>query len=389
MILRMYCCFCCLLCFFQAASQTDTTRTRILDSKLSQKAISSVKRNPKPDNVVTAKSEDPFLPFEGKIIRNIIINKVGFEKSIYDSSRNFKSKATRMANSLHTNSREGVIRDNLFFRENKALNPYRLADNERHLRDLDFILDSKIEVCLVDGSEDSVDVEVFTRDVFSIGFKIDPEKIDAIQVDVFDANLLGQGQRVQVNTLMDMKRNPTVGAEFLYKKSSLGGTLINPSIGYTQINSGRSYGAENEHAYFIRLDRPLVSPYSRMAGGFELSKNYSVNDYGKAPADFRKYRYHLEDAWAGYNMGIRNTINSRERHFLSLRYFNQTFERTPDQPTEQVNPIYNNQQFLLSSVTFTNRTFIKLSMCMALDERRIFPMEKHLRLPVAGQRNLA
>lgn len=378
MTLRVFYCFCCLLFAIEGAGQHDSTRTRILDTKLSQKAISSVKRKPKPDNVVAAKSEEAFLPFEGKIIRNIIINKVGFEKSIYDSSRNFKSKATRIANSLHTNSREGVIRDNLFIRKNKPLNPYRLADNERHLRDLDFILDSKIEVCLVNGSEDSVDVEVYTRDVFSIGFKLDPEKIDAIQLDVFDANLLGQGQRVQVNTLIDLERNPQLGSAFLYKKSSLGGTLINPTIGYTQINTGRSNGPENEHAFFIRLDRPLVSPYSRMAGGIEVSKNYSVNNYQIPKVDFRKYRYHLEDTWIGYNMGIKNNTNSRERHFASMRYYNQSFERIPDQVDQQKNPDFINQQFLLSSISFYEQNFYKTQYVFGFGRTEDIPYGKTL-----------
>ncbi len=363
------------LCFAifidNASAQSDTTKT-LLNNKLTQKAISSVKRKPKPEGVVTAKSEDPFLPFEGKIIRNIIINKVGFEKSIYDSSKNFRSAATQIANSLHANSKEGVIRDNLFFKKNKPLNPYRLADNERHLRDLDFILDSKIEVCLVDGSEDSVDVEVFTRDVFSLGFKFDPEELDAYRLDVYDANLFGQGQRIQMNTLLDATRNPQAGVELSYRKSSIGGTLINPSVGYTQINTGRSYGVENEHAYYLRLDRPLVSPYSRLAGSLEISKNYSINNYQAPDSTFRDYRYHLEDAWIGYNMGIYNTENSRERHFVALRYFNQSFERKPSQPSEITNPVYNNQKFLLGSVTFYEQIL----------------MVKHSPSPQAGRTNL-
>lgn len=360
-----------------ASAQSDTTKT-LLNNKLTQKAISSVKRNPKPEGVVTAKSEDPFLPFEGKIIRNIIINKVGFEKSIYDSSKNFRSAATRIANSLHANSKEGVIRDNLFFRKNKPLNPYRLADNERHLRDLDFILDSKIEVCLVDGSEDSVDVEVFTRDVFSLGFKFDPEELDAYRLDVYDANLFGQGQRIQMNTLLDATRSPQAGVELSYRKSSIGGTLINPSVGYTQINTGRSYGVENEHAYYLRLDRPLVSPYSRLAGSLEISKNYSINNYQAPDSTFRDYRYHLEDAWIGYNMGIYNTENSRERHFVSLRYFNQSFERKPSQPAEITNPVYNNQKFLLGSVTFYEQNFYKTQYVYGFGRTEDIPYGKTL-----------
>jgi hypothetical protein len=363
---------------YTVIAQLDTTRTRIVDGRLAQKAISSVKRNPGSDKVITAKSEDPFLPFEGKIIRNIIINKVGFEKSIYDSSRNFRSRTTQIANSLHTNSREGVIRDNLFFKKNRPLNAYLLADNERHLRDLDFILDSKIEVCFANGSTDSVDVEVFTRDVFSIGFKFNPGAVDEFEASVYDVNLMGQGQRLELNTLYDGSRNTQIGIDAFYRKSSLGGTLINPSVGYTQINTGRSYGNENEHAYFVRFDRPLVSPYSRMAGGIEVSKNYSVNNYQLVDSVFRKYRYYLEDVWIGYNMGIRNTENNRERHFLALRYFNQVFERKPEQLQELTNTTYNNNQFVLGSMSFYEQNFYKTQYVYGFGRTEDIPYGKTL-----------
>ncbi len=39
-----------------------------------------------------------------------------------------------------------MIRDHVFFREKKPLNPYLLADNERYLRDLNFIVDARIYV---------------------------------------------------------------------------------------------------------------------------------------------------------------------------------------------------------------------------------------------------
>jgi hypothetical protein len=374
----IFCAMVCMLLLSTAVAQPDTTRNKIINHKLSQKALGTIKRKPKPDVVTTAKAEDPFLPYEGKIVRHITINKVGFEKSIYDSSRTFRNAATRIANRLHTNTREGVIRDNLFFKENKPVNPHRLADNERYLRDLDFILDSKIEICAIEGTEDSVDVEVYVRDVFSIGFKIDPKDIESIETELYDANLLGMGQRIQLNTLIDMTRTPQTGIETFYRKSSVGGSLINASAGYTQLNTGRSYGSENEHAYFLRLDRPLVSPYSRLAGGLEVSKNYSSNNYQRDEADFRRYHYHLEDGWIGYNMGVTNTTNARERHFLSLRYFNQNFERKPSQPAEATNTVYNNQQFVLGAITFYEQNFYKTQYVYGFGRTEDIPYGKTL-----------
>src|SRR5688500_7907972 len=88
--------------------QRDTVR--ILNNKITKEILDAVTRkNPqeKPKNNV--KSEDVFLRYEGRIIRRIIVRRTGFEKSIYDTTRSMKNTVTRIANTLHTDTREQVI----------------------------------------------------------------------------------------------------------------------------------------------------------------------------------------------------------------------------------------------------------------------------------------
>ncbi|HYG20503.1 MAG TPA: hypothetical protein VD816_16300 [Ohtaekwangia sp.] len=339
------------------SAQTDTTKTGI-GEKISQEVIRKVTRDDE-DTITNIKSEQAFLRYNGKIIRHIRIRHTGFERSIYDSSRTIKNRITNLANSLHVNTRESVIRDNLFFHENKPLNPYLLADNERYLRDLDFILDSKIIVRRIKGVRDSVDIEVVTRDVFSLGVTGSARSIDAVTVGAYDANLLGMGQRLQVDAAFEVDRRPFTGFDIVYRKSSIGGTLINGSIGYTQIDNGRSIGEENEYAYFIRLDRPLVSPYSRLAGGLEISRNWSVNVFKSPDSLFRLYRYNVQDLWTGYNLGVKGVAKNRNRHFVAARYFRQHYSTQPARPEDQLRPIYNDQKFLLGELTFYKQNFYK------------------------------
>lgn len=342
-----------------AQGESDTTRKAILDSRVSQEIIKSVTRKPQDENVRTVKSEDIYKPYEGRIIRYIIIKHVGFERSIYDTARNVRDRITRLADALHSDTRQGVIRDNLFIREHRPLNPYLLADNERYLRDLDFILDSKIIVLPVSSSRDSVDVIVATRDVFSLGVRTRASGLDKVTVGIYDANLLGMGQRVQTNWLFQQGRNPFIGREFYYTKSSVAGSLANLSLGYTELNNGRSVGEENEYAYYIKLDRPLVSPYSHLAGGVELSRNWARNVSQVSDSLFRRYTYNIFDLWGGYNIGAHNRTSNRNRHFLALRYADQHFIRQPLQFYESTRLLYNNQRFLLGEITFYNQNFYK------------------------------
>ena len=229
-----------------ASAQADSLKARIRDSKISQRVIDNFTRDQ--DTTTNTKSESPFMRYDGKIIRRIVIQHIGFEKSIYDTARTFRNRVIKVANSLHTTTRESVIRDNLFIRENKPLNPYKVADNERYLRDLDFILDSKIVVRSVKGKPDSVDVFVITRDVFSLSGIGSAKSWDEFTAGLYEANLLGMGQRVQVDAAFEGGRTPFTGFRVLYRKSSIGGTLINGTVGFTQIDNALSIGEDNEYA---------------------------------------------------------------------------------------------------------------------------------------------
>src|SRR5688572_21450776 len=124
LMLSMMCVTALLPSFAQNNTKSDTTRKivdAVKDSKVSQDILKSVTRKPQVQEVLNIKSEEAFLPYEGKIIRTIIVNHIGFEKSITDTT-SITSKMARIGNALHVNSKEWVIRDHVFFQEKKPLN---------------------------------------------------------------------------------------------------------------------------------------------------------------------------------------------------------------------------------------------------------------------------
>ena len=342
----------------QEKAKKDSVEKKSLTKKAFKEGLKLISTTPK-DTVEGEKSINPFLEHNGKIIRHIAIEHVGFEKSIYDSARKVDKFVTKAANFLHQDTREKTIRQHLFISENSPLNPYRLSDNERFLRDRDFILDSRIVVAPIPNT-DSVDLLVITRDVFSLGATIGGSFPSAPEIGMYDANFDGRAQRLEFNTLTDVDRTPNFGYAFLYRKSSLLGSLANLELQYTQLNNGRSVGEENEFAWIARINRPLVSPYSRMAGGFEMSQNWSQNVYPKADTNaFRSYRYNIFDSWLGYNIGINKEVSNRSRHFLSVRYFDGTYLDQPDQPEYKEDKDYNSALGYLSELTFYRQDYYK------------------------------
>jgi len=340
----------------QAQEKKDSVEKKST-KKVFKKGLKLISTSPK-DTVKNLKSENPYLPYSGKIIRSIRTEHIGFEKSVYDTAKKVKKVVADVSNFLHVNTRTQTLLNHLFIKENEPLNPHKLADNERFLRDKDFILDCRIIPDSVPGT-DSVDLVVLTRDVFSIGGSAGGSPPSSIEFSIYDANLSGRGQRLEYFSLLEQDRYPLYGFGLLFSQSSIFGSLANLELIYTQINSGRSVGKENEYAIVTRLNRPLVSPYSRLAGGIEFSRNWSENVYNEADSTFLKYEYTIFDTWVGYNIGIKRGFNNRNRQFLSIRYADGVYGDTPEQPEYKVQPRYNDQGGVLSEFTFYRQNFYR------------------------------
>ena len=165
------------------------------------------------------------MPYQGKGIRHIYITKFGFDKLFTDTSKRLTYFGTNILNHLHKDSRDWVIRDNLFIKEHTALDAYRLADNERFLRTLNFIQDARIEIVKVYGEPDSVDLIVITKDLFSISGQLDGASNTNFKVQASESNFLGMGQRIEGTALFETTRSPAFGYEVSYSKSNLRNAL--------------------------------------------------------------------------------------------------------------------------------------------------------------------
>jgi hypothetical protein len=206
----------CMFSFLSShAQKEDTVRQKnrlfhnifqkVKDAVYVSKADSMIKAS-----VLNTKSETPFMNFRGKIIRHIRTRQLGFEITLADTTNNIRYFGTRILNALHIDTRSWVIRDNLFIKENTALNPYEVADNERYLRTLEFIQDARILVNPVPGETDSVDLIVITKDLFSITGSFSIGNVNRVRGRITESNLLGMGQKLQFYCCTQKTVLPTV-----------------------------------------------------------------------------------------------------------------------------------------------------------------------------------
>jgi hypothetical protein len=354
-----------LVCLCADAQKIDTIETTSKNNIFGYAMGFLKKKNkdtiPNQQQVLTTKNEAAFKTYEGKIIRNIVVNRFKFEKTFIDTSQSINYFGTRLLNTFHNNTKEWVIRNNLFIKENTPVASYLLADNERYLRSLDFIQDARIIVQPKTGSPDSVDVYVITKDLFSINGVINQASNSKFRGSIEDANLFGMGQSLQASILIEKDRKPATGIGLMYTKYNVAHSFVDVSAGYSTINQDLFNRTRDEHAITFSLQRNLYSQFSHVAGGLILGDFKTVNNYGKPDTSFYDYHYKLFDGWVGYNLGIKKYVADRNRtkRFVSIRYLNANFIQTPEQAINKLIFRFNDKQAILGQFTLFKQEFYK------------------------------
>lgn len=313
---------------------------------------------------ITIPNTEALLPYEGKIIRSIHTEQLGFEKNISDSAGNFIYFGTRVLNAVHATSRDKTIRRNIYLYPGTPFNPYLAADNERYLRTIGFIQDSRILIDSSTSTADSIDIIVLTKDLFAYSPSTGGISPFRQRVGLTNINLLGTGQRVSFTYLHDTRRNPASGIDAGYGYNNIAGSFINANFTFSKIARNIYDRREDEENFQLQLERPLVSQYKRLAGGLIVGKGRSLNlfpnYYG---GDYYRYEYGVGDVWIGYNLGAKKYLNDQKLHvkkFFGLRYFNYHFFETPYQVNDKVfDQRFNSRQGVLASLTLFRQYYYK------------------------------
>ena len=228
--------------------------------------------NTLPDSVQALASENPYKEYEGKIIRHIhVLSLDPFGPTVIDTARKPAGSIGKFLNLIHIQSAPFVLRKMMLIREGQALDPFVMADQQRLLKDLSYIDDARVLV-IPATSEDSVDVLVVTKDVWSIGLIVPTITPQIVRFRIFDANFAGLGDRLALNLSFAANRAPFARFDgFSYTYTNIMGTFTDATINYykddiQQVNVG------------FWLDRAFVTNRTKYAGG--VSYQYNKLAYG-------------------------------------------------------------------------------------------------------------
>jgi hypothetical protein len=281
-----------------------------------------------------------------KIVRRIDIRTLdAFGYSVSDPTREPRNILERSGNNLHITTSRARVRQLLLFRVGQELAPQALAESERLLRQTAELVDARVFVDEETTTQDSVDIRIITKDVFSIGASYQLRDVGAGVVAADDINFLGLGHQVR-NRFEYGRTEP--------QSWSYEGSYLVPFRNF--INGQVRY--RNEYHYqeqAIGFSRDFYSLTTRYAGAASVRMSQQLIPAGPDGTIFQAANYSIKDAWFGralrlrsYDLGYENPA----RIILSGRVYNTDYTARP-------NPDYISSSLLLGTVGYSVRRYYK------------------------------
>lgn len=269
-----------------------------------------VSNKPSSDKQISGTSEKDYLNSSGKIIRKVEIKRLGiFGSDINNPLSINTSRIEKLLNKTHLNTNEFIIRKNLLFSEGDTLSPLILSDNERILRQLPFIDDSRIIVVPV--SEEYADVVVIVKDVYSLGASAECLSLDKGSVWLYEKNIFGMGHELRLNVPWDSDLPGSPGFGMNYNINNIAKSFLNLSLYYINGLGKTTYG--------FNLDRKLISSTTKYAGGISVRQLFTSEDLDTMPEP-KPLKYNQQDYWLMRSFLIDE--KSVTRFIIGARYLN-------------------------------------------------------------------
>lgn len=246
-----------------------------------------VSREPAAKKEITGSSDAGYIKYTGLRIRNIDVRRLNvFGTKIAVPLTSDPSGLEKMLNATHINTNENIIRKNLLFSEGDTLSPLLLSDNERILRQLPYIDDSRI--IAVPVSEEEVDIVVVTKDVYSLGASLNYSSLDKGSASVYDKNIFGMGHEFRINVPWDSELPDSPGFGIDYNIDNIARSFTNIGLYY--------FDGLGEKTYGFNIERNLISATTRYAFGISVRKMYTTEDLDTL-AEPAPLKYNLQDYW--------------------------------------------------------------------------------------------
>ena len=202
----------------------------------------------------------------------------------------------RLANRLHIQTREGVIRRAILFRPGDSVSVRAIEETERLLRSNRYLYDVAIRPVAVRG--DLVDIEVATRDTWSlsVGAGVGTSGGESnSNFELSDNNLFGTGTTLGFKRSNDVDRS---SSEIEYANERAFGTWASVAASHASNSDGRRSA--------LAVVRPFYALDTRWTAGLRASSDDRIDPLYQAGEIASEYRVTQSQAevFGGWSTGL-------------------------------------------------------------------------------------
>lgn len=316
-------------------STTHTPRRKL--ARLLKQTITVQPRDKAAERIAAQQDREYFERYAGRTINSIRI----VRRNVYDSTAT--AWGEKKVNALHRMSQERTIRRDIFIRPGDTLDPLLIKNNRQLIRSRDYI--SKADVEVVPLAEDTmkVDLVFYTRDRWSIGVDLHAESNADTYFELYDDNLLGWGNSLNIKTYFNWKTWVYGGNLFEFATPNLWGSFF-----AGRIIAGKGF---DESDFGAEVKKDFIRPTDYMIGAYGYYRKEPIYLY--LQDDEINTTYTKLGVWGGKSFYLPSMKNSL---YVTGHYNMICYDDRPYVDIE-TNPYFHDEHSLLFSVGLYREQF--------------------------------
>lgn len=285
-----------------------------------------------------------YEPYRGMTIRNISVKVLKPGGTSLDMAKlDTVAEKKLFINKIHSGSNEKVISNLLLFHEGDPLEPEKIVDYIRVLREKSAYNDAMVFVTPVDGSNE-VDLNVYVQDKFVLGLGGGLES-NAAYIKLSFGNFLKLGHRVSIAGQFNYDLENPFTVRGKYKVENVFNSRIDVVAKYSIDKKYKEFGFEAEKEF-----QSITDPW---AGRLETYWNYNRVDVKEQNLWNQTLNFNYQDIWIARAFGAKFLGDNAKyaRLITSVRAYRHIYSESPY--TENLDQFKNNG-YVLGSVGIAN-----------------------------------
>lgn len=307
--------------------------------------------------------------YTGKIIRKINVKVLDvFGASVDNPQDTVRNWLQDDGNSLHMKTKEWLIKNKLIFNEGQRLTLFDIQESERIIRQTSYVYDVRIIPQRIRNNADSVDIMVYTQDIWGINGSAlynSGNKTGSAAFD--DINFLGFGNDFKGGLKFDHQFKHGWDWDGSYTIDNIEKTFFSAHLYYLSDLYRQQYG--------LMIGRDFISPIIDWAGA--IAQDWQTTRYPDLRNTlglFQTAKYNQQDYWLGYAFDLKpfdpNTVY-QNRFNIAGRITRTFYTEKPDFDT--VN-LFQDNTFYLVRIGFSYRTYYQDRFLFGLGKTEDIPL---------------